>query len=207
MDEAHQRRLARGLRQGHADAWKTLYEEYSGRVWDSIARWMGPRSVDVADVVQETFLAAARSARTYDPDRGSLWLWLLGIARNHAALYYRRQERQDRLRHIQERLAEGNAEVARWLENREQEPSEALLAAEMTDLVRAALLDLPVEYEAVLTAKYLEGTSVEEIAASEATTTTAIRSRLARARRALKEILLGRVQSPPLSRLRERGRG
>ena len=33
----------------------------------------------------ETMLAAARSARTYDASKGTLWVWLWGIARMQVA--------------------------------------------------------------------------------------------------------------------------
>src|SRR5437868_14526716 len=98
MDDQQECDIARGLRAGDAEAWRSLYDAYAARVWQAVARLMGPESADVADVVQETFLAAARSARTYDASRGSLWLWLWGIARRHVAIYYRKEKRHDRLR-------------------------------------------------------------------------------------------------------------
>src|SRR5580765_4811425 len=104
MDDQQERQVAQGLRQGKPDAWRALYEAYAERVWRSVARLMGPGSADVADVVQETFLAAARSAKTYDSNRGSLWLWLCGIARRHVALHYRKQEQRARVLEASRRL-------------------------------------------------------------------------------------------------------
>src|SRR6185437_12447852 len=85
MDEQQERDIARGLRAGEADAWRALYDAHAERVWRAVARLMGAQAVDVADVVQETFLAAARSADSYDAARGSLWWWLWGIARRQVA--------------------------------------------------------------------------------------------------------------------------
>ena len=62
MDEQRQREIAQGLREGQTDAWFALYDAYCRQVWNHVARLMGPHSADIADVVQETFLAAARSA-------------------------------------------------------------------------------------------------------------------------------------------------
>jgi hypothetical protein len=116
----------------------------------------------VADVVQETFLAAARSAGSYDAARGSLWLWLWGIARRHVALHYRKEKRHDRLRLRSARdwLLARNGQVLRCLEGTSIAPPEVLAAAELATLVRATLTELPAEYENVLTAKYLDGESV-----------------------------------------------
>jgi RNA polymerase sigma-70 factor (ECF subfamily) len=147
---------------------------------------MGPVSADVADVVQETFLAAARSAGNYDDSRGSLWMWLSGIARIQVALYYRRQKRAARLRNVDGHLAAGREAVVRWLEGHQSDPPELLAAAELSSLVRSTLAGLPAQYETVLIARYLDGVAVEQIAEAEGTSATAVRSRLARARRAFR---------------------
>jgi RNA polymerase sigma-70 factor (ECF subfamily) len=190
MDEQTEREVARGLRAGEADAWRALYDAYAERVWRAIARLMGADSADVADVVQETFLAAARSAHAYDAARGSLWLWLWGIARRHVALHYRKEKRHDRLRAAERWLASRNGPVLRCLEGSDAAPPDVLAAAELATLVRATLTELPDEYESVLTAKYLDGESVEHIARQERSTVTAVRSRLARARQAFRQLLL-----------------
>src|SRR3954447_24794201 len=98
MEESQERLVAQGLRAGHADAWRALYDAFAERVWRAVARLVGPSSADVADIVQETFMAAARSARQYDPAKGPLWFWLWGIARRQIALHYRKQKRHDRLK-------------------------------------------------------------------------------------------------------------
>ena len=51
----------------------------------------GPNSVAVADIVQESFLAAAATARQFDPDRGTLWSWLAGIAHHRVSAFWRRK--------------------------------------------------------------------------------------------------------------------
>jgi RNA polymerase sigma-70 factor (ECF subfamily) len=194
MDEQQEREVARGLRAGDADAWRALYDAYAERVWRAVARLMGADSADVADVVQETFLAAARSARGYDATRGPLWLWLWGIARRHVALHYRKEKRHDRLlRECRSQIADcrmkGDDSLPSAISNL-QSALDLLAAAELATLVRATLTELPDEYESVLTAKYLDGESVECIASRERSTVTAVRSRLARARQAFRQMLL-----------------
>lgn len=186
MGKQREAEITRGLQAGKAQAWYTLYDRYAEPVWCLTARLMGPASADVADVVQETFLAAARSATNYDATRGSLWGWLGGIARKRVALYFRRQKRHHRLKAVDGRLAAGREQIIRWLENRQASPPEILLAAELSALVRAALAELPAQYETLLIAKYFDEVSVEQIAEQEGCSSTAVRSRLARARRAFR---------------------
>ena len=189
MDDQQEREVARGLQEGRTEAWRTLYEAYCQRVWRSVARMMGPaEAADVSDVVQETFLAAARSARSFDPARGSLWLWLGGIARRHVALYYRNRKRHDRLKRAGEFRGVDNRQVVRWLDGDQGTPAAALASAETASLVRAVLTELSADYETLLTAKYFDGATVEQIAGQRQCTATAVRSRLARARRAFRRV-------------------
>jgi RNA polymerase sigma-70 factor (ECF subfamily) len=195
MDEQQEREVALGLREGKTEAWRTLYDAYAEQVWRSVARLLGPQSADVADVVQETFLAAARSAATYDASRGPLWLWLWGIARRQVALHYRKQERQDRLKHADDWLARSNGQLLHWLDGRQETPPDALESAELVTLVRAVLMELPADYETLLTAKYLHETSVEQIADREQCSAAAVKSKLARAREAFRQAFGKRATS------------
>ena len=187
LDEQQEQLIAQGLREGKADAWQALYDAYAERVWRGVARLLGPQSTDVADVVQETMMAAARSAATFNPARGSLWPWLWGIAHNHVALHLRKQERRNRLTKASAWLAASNGQLLRWLEGKEPSPPAALAAAELCTLVRAALTALPDDYATLLTARYLDGQTVALIARREHTTEVAVRSKLTRARQAFRQ--------------------
>lgn len=179
MTDQQERDLAAGLRAGRAEAWHALYDAYAVAIWRAVARLMGPQAADVADVVQETFLAAARSAATYDPNRGSLWMWLGGIARRHVALAYRRQGQRQRLVDNAGARCGAEANLADGLE--------PLLTEERRALIRQTLLELPPDYELLLTAYYLDGVAVEDLAIQQRSTLTAIRSKLARARQAFRQ--------------------
>ncbi|WP_020476055.1 RNA polymerase sigma factor [Zavarzinella formosa] len=196
MDESQAREIVRGLREGRADAWRTLYDAFAERLWRGVARLLGPHSVEIADVVQETMLAAAKSARTFDDSRGSLWGWLWGIARIQVALHFRKQQRRDQLRHAGDWLTAGDGQIGRWIDGTDAAPPALLEAAELATLVRAALGELSDDYELLLTAVYLDGESVARIAQRERSTETAVRSRLARAREAFRRTF-GRRHGDP----------
>lgn len=199
MDLTSDSDIVRGLSTGQPEAWRACYDAHAPVVWRAVARQMGAQATEVADVVQETFIAAARSVHTYHSDRGSLAVWLIGIARRQVALYYRKEGRHQRLRRAAHALTETDFEVDfDWLrdtaERTELPPEEILQTAEMATLVRAALTELSPEYEEILAARYLDEISVEDMARAGNTTETAIRSKLARARRALKEVFLCRFE-------------
>ena len=168
--------LARGLAGGSTAAWRQLYDAFAEAVWRCVARRVGPQRAEVADIVQETFLAAARSARTFDPARGSLWGWLSGIARRQAALHFRRKQTRPE--------AGGDDPSLRSLAGA---ATDELAAAETAAAVRQVLGGLSVEYETLLIGKYMDGLSLEELALADGASVDAVSSKLARARRAFRE--------------------
>ncbi len=187
MDEQQEREVARGLREGKTAAWHAIYDAYCQRIWRSVAHLLGPSSADIADVVQETFLAAARSAGSYDPQRASLWTWLSGIARKQVALHFRKRKRHERLRRDDDQAAADRQRIIGWLEDRQEMPDEALANTELASMVRATLTELPADYETLLTAKYFDGDTVKQIAGQQRCSAEAVRSKLARARRAFRQ--------------------
>jgi len=142
----------------------------------------------VADIVQETFLAAARSARTFDPARGSLWGWLSGIARRQAALHFRRKQTRPEAKGESE-LRDATGALGSVLRGvpASPEPFDLIANAETAQTVRQILDGLPVDYETLLVGKYMDGLSLEDLAAAEDATIDAVSSKLARARRAFRE--------------------
>ena len=170
-----EQQLARGLAGGSSAAWHALYDAHSEAIWRCVARRVGPHATDVADIVQETFLAAARSARTFDPARGSLWGWLSGIARRQAALHFRRKQTRPE--------ASGGDELAAAA----AESPDQLGLAETATAVRQVLGGLPLDYETLLVGKYQDGLSLDELAQAENCSVDAVSSKLARARRAFRE--------------------
>jgi RNA polymerase sigma-70 factor (ECF subfamily) len=171
--------LIRGLRSGSRTAWTSLYENYSADVWRYVARLIGPDTAAVADVVQEAFLAAARTAARFDPDRGTLWTWLTGIAHHQVAAHWRQASKAARLKSLAE---QGAVEIRQWLDS-VAPLEEAWERRELADLVRGILAELPAEHAALLTAKYIDDGSLEDLAARFGTTVEAAKSKLARARK------------------------
>lgn len=181
------------------DAWATLYDRYSVGVWLYVARMIGSDSDAVADAVQETFLAAAKNFDQFNPDKGTAWSWLAGIAHRQAALHWRRVSRE---RIDSTQLSD------------EQVPSrtsahQALETVETVSAVRRILAELSSDSAAILTGKYCDGLSVAELVEQFGGTTEGVRSKLARARRDFRQRFerVERVDGEVLSResLRELG--
>jgi len=187
MDKNTEREIAKGLKQGDRRAWLRLYELYAEHVWRNISRLVGNDSAIVADLVQETFLAAARSARNFRPDRGSLWAWLWTIARRQVALYYRKQKPQILLNQARQWWIDLDGEKSDWIDAKADMPTDILESKELAMLVRLALSKLPGDYQALLIAKYVDNQRAEKIAEQMNCSEIAVRSKLARARKAFQK--------------------
>ncbi len=159
-----------------------LYDAYSADVWRYVARLLGSDPAAVADVVQETFIEAARSAVKFDASRGTLWTWLTGIAHHRVAAHWRQAQKMASLRSLVERRAD---EVRHWLDATESdgEASRQNDPVELAALVRATLAELPADYAALLMAKYMDDRDLAGLSAESGATVEAVKSKLARARR------------------------
>ena len=200
MDKNTEQEIAKGLRHGSRQAWLQLYEACAEEVWRNISRLVGYDSPAAADIVQETFLAAARSARHFDPNRGSLRGWLWTIAQRQVALYYRKQKPNMLLRQAQNWWTAHDGEASDWIDAKADMPPDVLQSKELAALVRETLSRLAPEYQTLLLAKYVDNQPASHIAEQLACTEVAVRSKLARARRAFRKAFKKTTSSAPGAR-------
>jgi RNA polymerase sigma-70 factor (ECF subfamily) len=89
--------LLRRMRLGEESALEALYGRYAGLVYTVARRIVGDAEL-AREVLQDTFLRSWAGAETYDPARGRVAWWLMGIARNGAVDLLRSRPHQARLR-------------------------------------------------------------------------------------------------------------
>jgi len=200
MKKNTEREIAKGLQEGNRQAWLQLYDVYAEHVWRNVSRLVGYDSAVVADIVQETFLAAARSARHFKPDRGSLRGWLWTIAQRQVALYYRKKKPNISLQQAQNWWSSLDGETSDWIDARADMPPDILESQELAALVRCTLRELPGDYQALLLAKYVDNQPAKRIAGQMDCSEGAVRSRLARARRAFRKAFKRTIRSTPKKR-------
>lgn len=162
---------------GRAEAWATLYDAYADEVWRYASRLLGGDRHAASDVVQETMLAAARSARGFDPRRGTLGGWLMGIVHRQAALHFRRTARTP--------LATANVNDLALATS--PEAADELVRHEQAEWVRRVLGEMSAEHAWLLVAKYAEGQSIATMSKQISTSADAVKSKLARARRLFRQ--------------------
>ena len=143
------------VRQGDARAFETIYDRHGGAAFSLAYRMVGNRPA-AEDVVQEAFLSIWRSRLRYEPERGSVRSWVLGIVHHRTIDALRRNLVHERRR----TSAEG-------IEERQEAPERTDVEAarrEEARNVRAALEALPGEQEQVIELAYYGGFTHTEIA-------------------------------------------
>ena len=85
-------RLEQRFAAGDAIALREAYDRHGGVVYGIAVRCLGAHH-DAEDVTQQVFVRAWRSRATFDPQRGTLGAWLVGITRRQVADRLARQLR------------------------------------------------------------------------------------------------------------------
>ncbi len=157
-----------------APAWEDIVRDHGDRVYRLAYRLAG-NQYDAEDITQETFIRVFRSLDSFKP--GSFEGWLHRITTN---VFLDMVRRRQRIR--MESLPEETDRIA----GREPSPEAAWDAANLDPDLQAALDDLLPEFRAALVLCDVEGLSYEEIGQTLGVKLGTVRSRIHRARQALR---------------------
>lgn len=184
--------LLERLAAGDETALGALLEIYRPRLRQELASQLAADQrlmarFDASDVVQETLVDACRQVNWFIESRGRVdfWIWLRGLAHERRLKFLREHlDAQCRSAKRQQALPDESAchPVAPG-----SSPSGAVLAAEETERIQAALGRLPPEDRQVIHLRVVEGRTNPEVAALLGATPAAIAKRLERALRRLRE--------------------
>lgn len=185
------RRLAKAVLNGDAKALRAFFDRQYGPVYRYCLRQVP--EADAEEIATETLRHAIRRIETYRGE-AALSTWVNRVARSQLSAHFRRTNRRPRVVSIDqdERLKAEVEAMAAELET----PEDAMASADRQAVVHALLDALPGDYGDILEWKYIEGMSVEEIAGRLSTTALTIQSRLARARRAVRDRFAGTELDP-----------
>lgn len=171
--------LMRDVRRGRTGALATLFERHHARLYRFALRMTGNRQA-AEDLVQDVFMRMLKYRGSF---KGEMELapWMFGIARNACADYLRRAALDP---------TPSEAAVAML----EREPAEEPTECDEAEIVRRALLALPVEGREVLVLSRYELKSYAEIAAALGCSVGAVKVRVHRSIKHLREIYMKMVQ-------------
>ncbi len=176
-------RLLARAQGGDREAFASIMEAHLERVWNLVWRVLRHQE-DTEDVVQEVFLSAWQSLPGFRGEaRLSTWLQKIAVSRalNH------RGRASERLRRASVPLEDPIEDDART------RPLRQLEDRELRRRLSECLQRLPGPWRAVLALRLTEASSYDQIAAALEVAIGTVRSRLARARLALRDCVEGRT--------------
>ena len=139
------------------DAFRGLFARYAPTA-KSLALRVVRQPQLAEEIVQEAFLAVWRNPEGFDPERGSVKAWLMGMVHHRAVDAVRREEAN---RRRAEDLAPG---VREEVSDHADDVVAQVGRPEEQRLVRAALAGLPAEQRDVLEMMYFDGLSQTQVA-------------------------------------------
>jgi len=167
-------RLLLRARRGDREAFRALYRE----LYDPVARFVGRRvrqREDAEDVISRTFERLLLHLESFDEERGGALPFALAIARNLMLDDLRAQRPGVPLDEAAAELVETRTPLAE------------LLRGEEVRVAREKLEALPPEVRELLVLRYGDGLSTLEIGQLLGLSTAAVRQRLSRAVRSLRD--------------------
>lgn len=181
---------------GDKEAFSNLVEKYHRPVYSVCYRMLGTPTA-AEDAAQEAFIRAYQALDRYDPER-SFATWLLSIASNYSI---------DQLRKKKVTILSMDSEKHAWLAPPDPGPSpeKAALEKEKQALVQTILAELSETDRAAVVLQFWHEYSYEEIAETLDLSTSAVKSRLFRARRLLAE-KWQKMQAAPIPTVKPAGK-
>jgi RNA polymerase sigma-70 factor (ECF subfamily) len=164
--------LLRRLRSGDEEAFAALYRRRQGSVYRFALRMTG-RTAVAEDVTQEVFMVLIHEGRGYDPEKGSLLPYLLGITRKKV------------LRYLTRDAAYAYSDGVVPEQTAPDDPFLDLSRSEVVTLVRQAVLGITPSFREAVALCDLEGLGYAEAARVLGCPIGTVRSRLHRGRREL----------------------
>ncbi|MBR4700554.1 MAG: sigma-70 family RNA polymerase sigma factor [Oscillospiraceae bacterium] len=180
------REVIQRVLEGDNDAFGLLVEKYQTKVYNLALRMCGNED-DAFDLSQESFLRAWRSLGSFQFE-ASFSTWLFRLSSNICLDFLRAKKRRATVSLTM--VSDEDEETQLDLPDAGPTPEEAALAADDRRLLAEALNSLPADFRQIITLRAIDDLSYSQIAEILGIQEGTVKSRLSRARTALRNKLL-----------------
>ena len=182
--------LIKQAKAGDFSAFAELVNANKSKIY-ALALKMTANPDDAEDIVQETFLKAIDKIDQFR-EESSFGTWLYSIALNESRAHLGKQKHAD-LKPIEEYLPTKSADDLHQGNNHQlfdwKDPHQELEEDELRKIIQEVIDELPLKYKEVFLLRYYEELSIKEIAKIINETIASTKSRVLRARLAIRDQL------------------
>lgn len=179
--------LVRACQDGHWEAFESLVALYERKIY-SLALRLSGNAEDANDLAQETFIRLYRSIHTFR-GQSAFSTWLYRIATNVCLDELRRRQRHPTIS-LDAPMETEEGQMERELVDPGQLPEYVYESKELRQMVQQLIAELSEDHRTVLILRDIENLSYEEIAEILDCQLGTVKSRLNRARAALRDKIL-----------------
>ena len=167
---------------GDDDAWESIVNSYSRRIYNLSYRYMG-RTDEAEDLTQEIFIRVYQNLSSFRSEAGSFQNWILKVGRNLIIDHYRQTRR------FPQSGGSEDLEMMNLADDKAPSPLRAAEQAEAARFLRGGLQALSPELKEAIVLRDLEGMAYQEIAGLLGIPEGTVKSRINRGRLELARLL------------------
>ncbi len=179
--------LLKKSKEGDIEAFEQLISAYQKKVFNIALRMIGNHD-DASDLAQEVFLKVYKSIKQFK-EESSFSTWIYRITSN-VCLDEVRKLKNKKIISLDEEIKQGENEIKRQIKDIRPSPEDFTEQNELRKAINDAIMTLPEDQGVAIILRDIQGFSYEEIANITKCPIGTIKSRINRARKDLKEIIL-----------------
>jgi len=182
--------LIERVRNGDLAAYNDIVARYYDRIFARVSQLLKNRQ-DAEEVTQDAFIRAQRGLDNFRGD-ASFSTWLYQIATNlaHNRYWYWFRRKRDQSISLDQPLGEeGDMTLENIMPCEVESPAEATVTQEFVDRVSECMHDLNPKHKEVLILRNVKNMSYDQIATELEISVGTVKSRIARARESLRELM------------------
>jgi len=170
------------------ESFEALFDRYEQKIFNLIYRLVGDQE-EAADLTSDTFVRALRSFGHFRGE-AQAYTWLYRIAVNLCKNHFRQKKHRAQVHaYSLDTPTDDSARPSQELEDWRQEPTAHVESKELHARVQECIDALPEDLRLVVVLRDVQGLSYQEIANIVGASVEAVKSRLFRARTALRDAL------------------
>jgi len=191
-----EKELIKLAQDGDFDAFNRLIAEQQDKVYRLALKITGNRE-DAEDIVQETFIKAVDNIDKFRME-SSFGTWIYSIALNSIRAHMS-SRKQSSLKPIEDYLPnshESSDSLFDW-----GDPHKILEDKQLRKIIEDALAEMPYKYSMPFVLRYIEEMPVKEVAKASKLSVAAAKSRILRARLALRDIITDALKERKIEKM------